>query len=459
MNSPSLLQKIWLPATALVLFLTAVLFRPLLPIDETRYMSVAWEMYLNHGWFKPLTMNFEPYHHKPPLLFWLINLSWSLFGVSRWAGLIPLVLASLSCVYLTGILGRLLFPNLDVLKTRLIMAASLPFLMYGTLVMFDLTLCVFVLLSLIFIIRYAQLRQARYILLIGLFMGMGVLAKGPVAYLYILPVFLTVPLWAQGFSKPARWYAGCAGAILLSAIPVLSWLIPVLSASSNDFAFWLVWNQTAGRVTGNFSDAHIRPIYFYLPLVPVLFMPWVLFPSFWRGIKNIDIKRNESLRFLSLWVIPVFIAFSVIEGKQPHYLIPLLPGVILFIGFRLQNLDAKYMARVLAGMIVLFVGGHVAASQTMLKHYDLQPIADIIKTQPDRDLAFVRNYHAEIGFLARREKPLDDKQRDQIDAWFQNHPDGWAIIRYADKSEISGYKEIADFAYRGKRLGIFEKAH
>jgi 4-amino-4-deoxy-L-arabinose transferase-like glycosyltransferase len=457
-NSPSLLQKIWLPATAFILFLTAVFFRPLLPIDETRYMSVAWEMYLNHGWFKPLTMNFEPYHHKPPLLFWLINLSWSVFGVSRWAGLIPLVLASLSCVYLTGVLGRLLFPSLDVLKTRLIMAASLPFLMYGTLVMFDLTLCVFVLLSLVSIIRYAQLRQARHILLIGLFMGMGVLAKGPVAYLYILPVFLTAPLWAQGFTKPARWYAGCVGAILLSAIPVLSWLIPVLSTSSNDFAFWLVWNQTAGRVTGNFSDAHIRPIYFYLPLVPVLFMPWVFFPAFWRGIKNIDIKRNDSLRFLLLWVVPVFLAFSVIEGKQPHYLIPLLPGVILFIAFRLQNLEVKYMARVLAGMIVLFVGGHAVASQTMLKHYDLQPIADIIKTQPDRDLAFVRNYHAEIGFLARRAKPVYDLQRGQTDDWFKNHPDGWAIIRYADESEISGYKAIVDMPYRGKHLGIFEKA-
>ncbi len=60
----------WL-AAGLVLIFTM----PLLPIDETRYLTVAWEMRQSGHWLLP-TLNGEPYSHKPPLLIWLINLAW-----------------------------------------------------------------------------------------------------------------------------------------------------------------------------------------------------------------------------------------------------------------------------------------------------------------------------------------------------------------------------------------------
>lgn len=54
-------------AFALVAF-SGVLLRPAIPIDETRYLDVAWEMHLTGNWLVP-TRNFEIYTHKPPLLF------------------------------------------------------------------------------------------------------------------------------------------------------------------------------------------------------------------------------------------------------------------------------------------------------------------------------------------------------------------------------------------------------
>lgn len=134
MKRTALTTPLWLPATVLILYAAAIGFRPLLPIDETRYLSVAWEMYLRHGWLEPLTIIFEPYHHKPPLLFWLINASWAVLGVSRWAATIPVVLSALVSVYLTGVLGHMLFPEAlgDNNRTRLIMVAGVPFLAYST---------------------------------------------------------------------------------------------------------------------------------------------------------------------------------------------------------------------------------------------------------------------------------------------------------------------------------------
>ena len=51
----------------------AISTRPPLPVDETRYLAVAWEMWQGGNYLVP-HLNFEPYSHKPPLLFWLINI-------------------------------------------------------------------------------------------------------------------------------------------------------------------------------------------------------------------------------------------------------------------------------------------------------------------------------------------------------------------------------------------------
>ena len=76
-----------LPLAILAIFiLVSAALRPVLPPDETRYLTVAWEMLVNRDFVVP-TVNFAPYHHKPPLLFWLIDIGWALFGVSRLSAL------------------------------------------------------------------------------------------------------------------------------------------------------------------------------------------------------------------------------------------------------------------------------------------------------------------------------------------------------------------------------------
>lgn len=461
MTISNAIKNLWLPLSIIALYLTAVIFRPLLPIDETRYLTVAWEMLLRQGWLEPLTVNFSPYHHKPPILFWLMNLSWSIFGISRWAALIPVVLASLSCVYLTAILGEKLFAEEhNRQRTWLIMAGSVPFMVYGTLVMFDFTLCAFSLLSLIFLYCFKEERRLRYTIFMGLCLGLGVLTKGPVAYLYILPVSLLAPFWIKKFSNSCQWYAGVFTAIAVSALPVLLWLIPILKSSDNNFAFWLLWNQTAGRITGNFNAAHDRPIWFYLPVLPVIFMPWLFFPAFWRGLPSIkaQLKSHEGLRFLLFWTVPAFITFCLISGKQPHYLVPLMPGIVLFVAYRLQSLHTRTLAKTFAAVLILFIGGQAIAAKTVFNKYTLEHVADIVKTQPTRPLMFVRNYHGELGFMARREAPVDDRQIREIDQWFKEHPDGWAVIRFKDNQpELKNYKMIMSYPYRGKNIGVFEK--
>ncbi|MCB1556035.1 MAG: glycosyltransferase family 39 protein [Alphaproteobacteria bacterium] len=458
------LPGLFVPVALCALFLTAIVFRPLLPIDETRYMSVAWEMWLRGDWLAPLTLNFELYHHKPPFLFWAINAAWSVFGVSRGSALIPIFLASLAFVYLTHRLARTLFDAKTASLIPYLTVGSLPFLLYGTLVMFDITLSVFILSSLLALLSYARTRHPAFLLWMALAMGIGVLTKGPVMWLYVIfPVFLA-PVWLPALpGKTTKkgwlsWYGGCALAFFLSTVPVLLWLIPVLKASDPDFAFWLIWEQTAGRISGNMGSSHARPIYFYLPFLPVLFLPWMALPSFWRGLPSLRdaFQTQAGVRFIACWVIPVFIAFSLISGKQPHYMLPLLPGILLFFAARITTPVAR-LRIVASGMVAALILFQVISSQTIFKKYDLRPIASYVQAHEDKDWAFVRKYQGEITFLGRLQKSFAPEEHGTLAAWFAAHPGGLAVVRYTHQSDIAGFDPIMTMSYRGRNIGVFQE--
>ena len=108
---------LWGVAVALALTL-----RPVLAIDETRYLSVAWEMWLRHDWLVPY-LNGSPYSDKPPLLFWGMLLGWRIFGVNQWwPRLLPPLLGLISALLLVR-LTRRLAPELPDAADR-----TLPFL-------------------------------------------------------------------------------------------------------------------------------------------------------------------------------------------------------------------------------------------------------------------------------------------------------------------------------------------
>ncbi len=92
----------WLVLAAIALWLAGLAWsRPLTLPDEGRYAGVAWEMLRSHSYFVPL-MDGMPYFHKPPLYYWLAQLSFAVFGLSEWAARLPSLLiawASIAGVY------------------------------------------------------------------------------------------------------------------------------------------------------------------------------------------------------------------------------------------------------------------------------------------------------------------------------------------------------------------------
>lgn len=339
-------------------------WRPLWPIDETRYLSVAWEMWNKNSLLVPI-LNGQPYAHKPPLLFWLIHLTWSLFGVNALSARFVAPVVGLLDLYLVQQLARLLWPG-DVKTKQAVAWILLSFPLWAillTLTMFDLLLAFFVLLAVSSYLFWTKdvffgtgqqvvgrantqlyLKQdkksallscfhpVRLLALVMLVLAIagGLLSKGPVIFVHILPLALLSPWWVgAGVEFPWRkWLLFLGAGFFLGIALALVWAVPAGIQGGGSYAQAIWWGQTAGRVVHSF--AHRQPWWWYLPLLPIIIFPWSCYWPVWRELKH-RWKDDSGVRFCLLWFFSALVVFSLISGKQIHYLAPLLPPLALLV--------------------------------------------------------------------------------------------------------------------------------
>lgn len=321
-----------------LLILLNLKLKPLLIVDETRYLAVAWEMWRDGNFLVP-KLNGEFYTHKPPFLFWLMHLGWSVFGVNDWWPRLLAPIAFALDALLIGHLSRRLFPDLPHVSKRatyLFLGTLFPVL-FMTNVMFDLWVVLWVLLGLTALVNADRgTPLGRSILLAALAMGMGIVCKGPVLLLYLLPPALAAKHWCR--RPKAVLLTGLLG-LLGGALLALAWAIPAGLVGGPAYREAIFWGQTAGRMQNSFD--HARPFYWYLPLLPIMLYPWIWWPRAFVGWKALRLKEAAALRLMFWAVVPAFLVFSVISGKQPHYLLPLFPMLLIALACNLEQKEIR----------------------------------------------------------------------------------------------------------------------
>lgn len=322
-----------------VLLVAIASLLPAFPVDETRYLTVAWEMRTTGSWSLP-TLNFEPYSHKPPLLFWLINASWSVFGLDVWPARIVGVGATVLVLIFTHCLDRCLAPKRSsgpALSALMLLGLPL-FIILGCSIMFDTLLAATVSGAMLALWIAGRSGDWRAFPAYGAAIGLGLLAKGPVVLLFTVPAALLGRYWIVPEHR-ARWFLRIGAALALGALIGLAWALRAASIGGPDYAEMLLWKQSAGRIASSF--AHARGFWFYLPVFLLFCAPLLVWPPAWTGLRRSIESSTPGRNFLLSWILPGLLGLSLISGKQIHYVLPLLPAAALLISLGLRDVALR----------------------------------------------------------------------------------------------------------------------
>lgn len=511
---------LWVVVLAIsIMNIVSQALRPLLPVDETRYVSVAWEMWNAGQWLVP-QLNGAAYDHKPPLLFWLIHAGWAAFGVSEWWPRLIAPACTLLSVLALERLARRLWPDRPVAGRMgsLIFLSSFYVAFYQTAVMFDMLLLACVSWGWVALHRAVTRSDWPGWLGFGLATGLGILAKGPVALVYLLPPLLLARAWAPAARPHARWHQPTIAAFVAAAIP-LAWLLGASGSGSADYFARLVFDQTVHRISGQMG--HPRPWYWYLPLLWLLSLPWSLWPPLLRALKQLPaVWADRPSRFAMLTAAAGLVVLSLVSGKQAHYLIPLLAIGALVAGRSLcespsREPAASFTAPALlmggAGVLMTFaaalsrwpvpdwmlrlpwwstllsvvvaltlltvrVRGLPAATRvlatatvafcaitmagvfaTLAPRYDLSGAASHIARQQSlgRDVAYVGDYQDEFTFLGGLRTPLQELRPGDIPRWAGLHPGGLLVWPLKRSEHLRHPAVEYEQPYRTGRLLMF----
>ncbi len=357
-------------------FCSALFFLPFLggvhlfDWDEINFAELAREMLVTGNGLQ-LQINYESFTEKPPLFFWLQALSMTIFGVGEYAARFPNALLGIVVLPFLYISGKFLIDRkFGFLWAMSWFGSILPFLYFKSGII-DPWFNFFIFNGLFFLIHYKWRkdnyngayfsRSAKaYLWLGGISIGLGILTKGPVAYLIVF--LCLVVYW---FKERLRTYLSFKGFFSFSFIALLTfslWFLIDLIINGPDFIVEFTIRQWELLTT---SDAGHQgfPAYHFVVLLLGCF-PASIFAI--RAMKKIP-GLPYHLQDFKLWMVillwVVLILFSLVGTKIIHYsslaYYPLSFLAALWLWHTLENgkAVAKWMniSLVTIGLIIILV--------------------------------------------------------------------------------------------------------
>ncbi|MSR29129.1 MAG: phospholipid carrier-dependent glycosyltransferase [Phycisphaerales bacterium] len=340
------LRSQWIWATLLFVIVgVAVLgVRPMVPPDEPRYGIIAAEMAETGHWLSLRMAGFH-YYEKPPLAYWLMAASVSLFGENAFALRLPGAFATGVTALVTGLLCARMTARRELGPVAFaVQATTIGPAVLGTVATIDPIFTMWITLSLASL--YAALSSRGRVRLIAL-VGAG--AAAGLAFLTKGALGVAIPAVAgAGFlSWERRW----RDLLIMPWIPLLAaaavvapFALALHRAEPGFWEYFLVVEHWR-RFTQPDSNQHAEPAWFLVAALPVLGVMWTL--MWWqagKGIARVAASRT-AVRFAAAWIFFALTILSLSLGKVPTYILPLFPAVSILVTIGLaQAHDAGIVA-------------------------------------------------------------------------------------------------------------------
>jgi len=364
---------------------------PLTGPDEPRYASIGRAM-LESGDYVTPRLAGQPWFEKPALTYWLMAVSYRIFGINEFAARFPsilLALLAILAIYFTA--ERFISPQ-AALVGALSLETSVGFIVFSRAAATDMILTAtlaFALCAFLLSEQAAQVGESSarlidrrwfWLFLFYFSIGLTILAKGLAGIALgggIIGLYLIIVgrLW-RFLGLHILW-----GAVVVLAVSA-TWYGPVIARHGYPFIQEFFIQHHFARYTTN-KYHHPGPFYYYVIAIIVAVFPFsFLLPiSVWRFrardyFKESLNQQNSWRIFALLWTLFPVIFFSFSGSKLPAYILPAVPGAALLMTTDFDDLwsgrakRSQWMAFAL--IAILIVGGGIAMPFLKKINIDLQ---------------------------------------------------------------------------------------
>ena len=315
--------------------------------DEGSNAEAAREMLQSGDWVTP-TLNGAPRFAKPAFIYWLISGTYRFLGVSEFTARLPSAVFGTGLVLMQYYFVKRILGPVTALRAAIMLLLNLEILAIGRMVLTDMVLIFFTTLSIFsfFLGLYGQGTQKRWYWMFYIAMALATLTKGPVGlivpFLAVGPYLIVTRPWRSG-NQVWKDSHPVAGALIFLALAA-PWYTAMLTIHGAGY----LASAQGDTVTRFLSvlEGHGGTILFYIPILFFGFFPWsgylpaALFASL-RSTRREPLSDSQAIGLLcAVWILGVFLFFTVSSTRLPHYIAPLFPASALLVSLWWDRLQA-----------------------------------------------------------------------------------------------------------------------
>jgi 4-amino-4-deoxy-L-arabinose transferase-like glycosyltransferase len=316
-----------LQALAIVLLVWAVVYLPALgglaiKGEEGRRILPAIEM-LKTGDYVVPQVGSNPYFRKPPLVNWLVAMSFKFFGArNEWTARLPSALAVLAVAIAFVIIARAsLGPKASTIAA-LIWLTNIGMIEKGRLIEIEglyVSLCG---LAIIFWLSFWTQKKSPWLIWVpaSIFLGLGMLTKGPTLLVFFYAIVLAV-LWQHKNWRLLIHSAHFIGLAIMLGI-FATWAVPFVSTMSIPAAIhnWSI--QFTDRLRG--TEFKFVNWILNVPRGLIYFLPWLVLFPFLRFSKFQHHNQRQLAHALVWGTALPFLIVNLVPGGIARYSMPYL---------------------------------------------------------------------------------------------------------------------------------------
>lgn len=308
--------------------------------DEPRYAQVAREMFERHDWITP-TLGGSPWLEKPVLYYWEAILAYKVFAVNDGAARLPSAFSATCMVLAIYFFLRRFRPG-SQLDGALMTASCAAMVGFSRSAATDMPMAANFVIALLCWYAFFESRERRWLALSYFFLGLAMLAKGPVAVLLAILILAAFAIARKDFGVIAEtiWLPG----VVIFLLVVSPWYLLVQWRNVEFFRVFFLEHNFARYSTNLYH--HRQPFWYYLPVVLLGLAPWAVVTllavfdtvrGWWREGRTVLYGEDAFDVFLILWLILPVLFFSLSQSKLPGYVLPAIPAGTMLVASNLRR--------------------------------------------------------------------------------------------------------------------------